>query len=83
MTNLRVVPDDPFGEQETTDLNDAWWRNFYMVEKWKGSSPVALIYGGNRLGKAQAAFAAVVKKRPRARYTLRQKARVLQKWPDE
>ena len=83
LTIVGAPPDDPFGEQETTDLNDAWWRNFFMVEKWQGSKPVELIYGGNRLEKADAAFDNIVKKRPRGRYTLRQKMRVLRKWPDE
>jgi hypothetical protein len=80
-----IVPpsEDPFGEQTTTDLEGAWWRGFYMVEKWSkdGQKPVALIYGGNRLAKAQATFDAIVTKRPRGHYTLRQRA--LRKWPNE
>lgn len=77
-------PEDPFAEQETADLNDAWWRNFYMVEKWSkdGQKPVELIYGGNRLEKARLAFDAIVKRRPGGRYTLRQKMRVMRKWPE-
>jgi hypothetical protein len=55
----------------------------YMVEKWEGRKPVELIYGGNRLEQAHAAFDAIVKNRPRGRYTLRQRAHVLRKWPDE
>lgn len=82
-----IVPPapDPFAEQITTDLNDAWWRGFYMVEKWSkdGQKPEELIYGGNRLAKAQAVFDAIVTKRPGGRYVLRQRARVLRKWPDE
>jgi hypothetical protein len=64
-------------------IAEAKFPAFLMVEKWEGQKPVELIYGGNRLEKAHAAFDAIVKNRPRGRYTLRQRARVLRKWPDE
>ena len=58
-------------------------RNFYKVEKWTrdGTKVDHLLYAGNSLRKAQAAFARAVKHRPRIRLTIRQRSRVLQQWP--
>jgi hypothetical protein len=39
------------------------------------------VYAGNKLDKALAIFAAMVKHRPRIRLTIRQRTRVLQEWP--
>jgi hypothetical protein len=41
-----------------------------------------LLYGGNNLEKAREIFAKAVKYRPRIRLTIRQRTRVLQRWPD-
>ncbi len=87
MTNhdAPVTSDNPFGDQETTDLTDAWWRSFYMVERWSddGQKPIELIYGGNRLQKARDVYDAMVRYCPAGRYTLRQRARTLRQWPDD
>ena len=70
-------------DEETDDPNYADQRNFYKVEKWTqdGLHIVDLVYAGNKLDKALAIFAAMVKHRPRIRLTIRQRTRVLQEWP--
>jgi hypothetical protein len=40
-----------------------------------------LLYAGNNLDKAREIFEEAVKHRPRIRLTIRQRTRVLQKWP--
>ena len=40
-----------------------------------------MLYAGSNLDKAQAAFAAAIKHRPRIRLTIRQRTRVLEQWP--
>jgi hypothetical protein len=40
-----------------------------------------LLYAGNNLDKAQKIFAEAIKHRPRIRLTIRQRARVLEQWP--
>jgi hypothetical protein len=80
-----VLPNDPSGEQETASFGDAWDRNFFMTELWsKHEAEVArMLYGGNKLEKAWAVFHEAVKRRPRGIYTIRQRAHVLARWPDE
>jgi len=70
---------------ETTDPLYADQRNFYKVELWNGDGRdmARILYAGDRITIAAAAFDVAVKHRPRGRYTLRQRARVLRKWPDE
>jgi hypothetical protein len=76
---------NPFGDQETDDFQVAWDRNFYMVLERRRDDEriVRMLYGGNRIDKAQKTFDAFVKKRPRARATIQQRARVIDKWPRE
>lgn len=59
-------------------------RNFFKVEQWTADQHVErLLFAGNRLDKARAIFDAAVKRRTSGRYTLRQRIRVLTKWPCE
>jgi hypothetical protein len=78
------MPSDPLAE-ETTDPIYADDRNFFKVEQWdsKDSHVVRLHYAGNRIDRAREVFAAFARKRPAARLTIRQRARVLEKWPRE
>jgi hypothetical protein len=78
-------PPDPFGDQETDDAVYADTRNFYKVERWTDDDQHVdqLLYAGNRLETARAKFDAVVKHRPGGRYTIRQRIRVLAKWPED
>jgi hypothetical protein len=41
----------------------------------------ALLYAGDNLDKARATFKDAVRRRPRGRHTIRQRARVLDQWP--
>ncbi len=72
-----------WAHQETTDPLYADERNFYKVELWSkdGQSVIRLLFAGNDLVKARATFAAAASKRPRGRYTIRQRSRVLEQWP--
>jgi len=58
-------------------------RNFYNVEKWTkdGAKVDRMLHAGNNLDKARDIFAKAVKHRPRIRLTIRQRTRVLKKWP--
>ena len=58
-------------------------RNFYKVEKWTkdGSRFDRMLYDGNSLDKARQIFFATVKHRPRVQLTVRQRSRLLEKWP--
>ena len=76
---------DPFGDQETTDPVEADTRNFYKVERWTADDQhiAELLYAGNRIEKARAKFVEVVRHRPGGRYTIRQRALVMRKWPEQ
>jgi hypothetical protein len=39
------------------------------------------LHAGNRIDAARAVFNAAVKHRPRGRYTIRQRCRVVEQWP--
>jgi hypothetical protein len=73
-----------FGAETTTDRDYANERNFYKVELWtKDDQRVArLLHAGNRIDAARAVFNAAVKHRPRGRHTIRQRCRVVEKWPE-
>ena len=43
----------------------------------------SLLYAGNNLSKAQEVFANAIKYEPRIRITIRQRTRVLQRWPQQ
>ena len=60
-------------------------RNFYKVEKrtQDGMKVDSLLYAGNNLSKAQEIFANAIEHRPPIRITIRQRTRVLQRWPQQ
>jgi hypothetical protein len=68
---------------ETNNAFVADVRNFYKVEKWTqdGMKVDSLLYAGNNFDKAREIFAKAIKHRPRIRLTIRQKTRVLRRWP--
>ena len=72
-------------DEETDDPLRAVDRNFYKVEKWTrdGMKVDSLLYAGNHLSKAQEIFANAIEHRPRTRITIRQRTRVLQRWPQQ
>jgi len=46
-----------------------------------GAKVERMLYAGNNLEKARAIFEKAVKHRPRIRLTIRQRTRVLERWP--
>jgi hypothetical protein len=58
-------------------------RNFYKVEQWSrdGMRIERMLFAGNSLDRARAIFEAETRRRPRGRYTIRQRTRVLDQWP--
>ena len=74
-----------WSDEETDDPLIADHRNFYKVEKWTrdGMKVDSLLYAGNNLSKAQEVFANAIEHRPRIRITIRQRTRVLQRWPQQ
>jgi hypothetical protein len=74
-----------WSDQETDSPLLADDRNFYKVEKWATDETKVdqLLYAGNNLKKAQEVFAKAIKHRPRIRLTIRQRSRVLWRWPEE
>jgi len=40
-----------------------------------------MLFAGNSLDRARAIFKAELRRRPRGRYTIRQRTRVLEEWP--
>jgi hypothetical protein len=74
-----------WSDEETDDPVYADRRNFYKVEKWSrdGQRIAELLFAGSSLDKARRIFERMVKHRPRIRMTIRQRTRVLQKWPEQ
>ena len=74
-----------WSDEETADPLYADDRNFYKVEKWTkdGTKVDSLLYAGNNLDKAREIFTKAIKHRPRIRIMIRQKTRVLQRWPQQ
>jgi hypothetical protein len=81
---MRSVSDDGWSAEETDDPFEADQRNFYKVEKWTkdGKAVDRMLYAGNNLDKARDLFASAIKHRPRIRLTIKQRTRVLEKWPE-
>jgi hypothetical protein len=73
-----------FGAETTTDRDYANQRMFYKVELWtKDDQRVErLLHAGNRIDAARAVFNAAIKQRPGGRYTIRQRCRVVEQWPE-
>ena len=72
-----------WSDEETDEPLIADHRNFHKVEKWSrdGQRVERMLFAGNSLDRARAIFQAEVRRRPRGRYTIRQRSRVLEKWP--
>lgn len=67
---------------ETTDPVVADVRNFYKVELWTPDDHIVrLLYAGSSLSRAQRIFAEETLRSPGGRLTIRQRSRVLRKWP--
>jgi hypothetical protein len=72
-----------WSEEESDNAFVADERNFYKVEKWTrdGSKIDSLLYACNNLAEVRDVFAKAIKHRPRISVTIRQKTRVLRRWP--
>lgn len=73
-----------WSHEQTDDPDYADVCNFYKVERWTrdGLHVAGMLYAGNDLERARSIFAAGIKRRPRARLTIRQRSQVLWKWPE-
>jgi hypothetical protein len=69
--------------EETDNQLKADDRNFYKVEQWSRDRQriERMLFAGNSLGRAREIFRAQSRRRPRGRYTIRQRSRVLDEWP--
>jgi len=67
--------------EETGDPVYADDRLFYKVEVWTKKRVTAMIYAGNDLDMARRIFQDFAEQRPYARLTIRQRTRVLDRWP--
>jgi hypothetical protein len=76
-------PDDVTFHEETDSPIYADDRNFYKVETWTSDEAKVdrLLYAGNSLGRARSVFERAAKHRPRIRLTIRQRRRVIDRWP--
>jgi hypothetical protein len=72
-----------WSDEETSDPLYADDRNFYKVEIWTDDDlhVTAMLYAGTSLERARSIFADATSRRPRGHYTIRQRIRVLDKWP--
>jgi hypothetical protein len=72
-----------WSDEETDEPLIADHRMFYKVEKWtKDDQRVErMLWAGGSLDRARAIFQAEARRRPRGRYTIRQRSRVLAEWP--
>jgi hypothetical protein len=72
-----------WSDEETDNPLLADEYNYYKVEKWTtdDSKIDCLLYAGNNLERARQIFANAVQFRPQIRLTIRQRKRVLQRWP--
>jgi hypothetical protein len=69
-------------EETTTDPVLADVRNFFKVELWTPDDRVErMLYAGSNLDRARKVFADQIRRRPSSILTLRQRTRVLRKWP--
>ena len=71
-----------WSDEETTEPLIADHRNYYKVEKWTKAGRVErMLYAGNNLDYARMIFDRAIKHRPRIRLTIRQRTRVIDRWP--
>jgi hypothetical protein len=69
-------------EETTDDPVVADVRNFFKVELWTDDDRVErMLYAGSNLDRARKIFADQIRRRPSSILTLRQRTRVLRKWP--
>ena len=73
-----------WSNEETDEPLIADHRNFYKVDLWTkdGQRIERMLFAGSSLDKTRAIFADFARKRPRARLTIRQRTRMLQRWPE-
>ena len=74
---------DDWTHQQTEKRGVCRPTQLYRVEKWTkdGSKVDRLLYAGNDLDMARELFREAVSQRPRIRLTIRQRSRVLERWP--
>jgi hypothetical protein len=80
------MPDRPprWSDETTTDPAVADRRNFYKVETWTAHDHIVrLLYAGSSLDRAREEFTAEITRWPAVRITVRQRARVLDRWPED
>ena len=84
-TSDTQMPAQRWSNEETDDPHYADARGFFKVELWTPDDQrvARMFYAGNDLDRARAMFDAEVTRRPGGRYTIRQGARVLRKWPQD
>ena len=72
-----------WSNEETNEPLIADHRNFYKVERWSKDDQriERMLWAGNSIEKARAVFREAVKHRSRGHYTIRQRVRVIEKWP--
>jgi hypothetical protein len=82
---MQVPPDDITERSPAAAWWAAWWARYYMVElRTQDDQSIArLVLGTQSLDRARAAFDSVVGERPLQPVTLRQRARVLRRWPED
>jgi hypothetical protein len=82
-TKIGQVGETVFVDEETTDDPDiADVRNFYKVELRRRDRFIErMLYAGTSLARARAIFAEYTRRRPAARLMIRQRERVLDRWP--
>jgi hypothetical protein len=72
-------------EETTTDPHYANDRNFFKVELWTPDDlhVERMLYAGNSLDRAREIFGDYARHRPADRLMIRQRGRVIAKWPPE
>jgi hypothetical protein len=77
--DLSVAQVNDSSNEETDEPLLADRRNFYKVEKWTkdGRQVDRMLWAGNSIDKARETFRAAIKRRPRGRYSIRQRSRML------
>ena len=70
-------------EEETSNPVYADTHNFFKVEQWTNDDLRVgrMLFAGNRLDRALDMFDAAIRFEPVARYLIRQRSRVVEKWP--
>lgn len=71
--------------EETDDPRYADQKNFYKLETWSkdGMRVTGMLWAGSNLETAHVLFRDLARGRPRSRLTIRQRTRVIAKWPNK